>query len=79
MDRKIPPQGWFDGVTGSSERIPSPVMPSSVAWRSIRVVPPLDESVVALPDGTGDGELPEADVAAGASEGVTTLSNPKTV
>jgi len=54
-------------------------MPSSVGWRSIRVVPPLEKSVVALPDGTGDGELPDEDVEAGASEGVTTLSNPRTV
>ena len=51
-------------------------MPSSVGWRTVRVVPPLEESGVALPDGTGDGELPEEAVEAGTSEGVTTLSNP---
>ena len=40
---------------------------------------PLEESGVALPDGAGDGELSEEAVEAGASDGVTTLSNPRTV
>ena len=40
----------------------------------VREEAPLEESGVALPDGAGDGELPEEAV-----EGVTTLSNPRTV
>ena len=37
---------------------------------------PLEESVVEFPEEEEEKELPEETVVAGASEGVTTLSNP---
>ena len=51
-------------------------MSSAVGRSTVSEEAPLEESVVELPEGAEEEGFPEDTVAGGASEGVTTLSNP---